>query len=206
MLDFFLLPGNLPFSVALLVMLMIGAAEAVGLGVGGVHVDMHADLHAEGPDLLAWLGIGKVPLLVVLVVLLALFGLIGMAIQQLAVAFWGAPLSPWLAAPAALVGALPLTGIGARGLARILPADETTAIGLGQLVGRRAEIVIGEAKRGSPARAKVRDLHGQTHYVMVEPTDDDLSLATGDTALLVRREGELFYGLPDGHPLYTALD
>jgi len=206
MFEFFLLPGNLPFSVALLVMLMIGAAEAVGLGVGAAHVDVHADADAEGMDLLAWLGVGTVPLLIVLVVLLALFGLIGIAFQQLATSLWGAPLSPWLAAPAALVAALPLTGIGARGLALVMPGDETTAIGLGQLLGRRAEIVVGEARRGSPARARVRDVHGQTHYVMIEPTDDELVIATGATALLVRREGELFFGLPDAHPLYTAVD
>ena len=206
MLDFFLLPGNLPFSVALLVMLMIAAAEAVGIGMGSAHLDVHADVHADGPDLLAWLGVGQVPLLIVLVVLLAFFALIGIALQQLAESLLGAPVSPWLAAPAALVAALPLTGIGARGLARILPGDETTAIGLSQLVGRRAEIVIGEAKRGSPARARVRDVHGQIHYVMVEPSDDDLVLVTGATALLVRREGELFFGLADTHPLYAALD
>jgi membrane protein implicated in regulation of membrane protease activity len=202
--DFFLLPENLPFSVALLVMLMIGAAEAIGLGAGAVHVDAHADAHAEGGDLLAWLGIGVVPLLIVLVVLLAWFALIGIGLQQLASSLWGAPLSPWLAAPAALVAALPLTGIGARALARLLPGDETTAISLQALVGRRAEIVVGEARRGSPARGRVRDFHGQTHYVMVEPTDEDGRLATGETALLVRREGELFFGLPDIHPLHAA--
>ena len=205
MVDFFLLPENLPFSVALLVMLMIGAAEAIGLGAGAAHFDSDLDAHA-GFDPLAWLGIGKVPLLIVLVVLLASFGLIGIALQELAVSLWGAPLSPWLAAPAAFAAALPLTGIGARGLARILPADETTAIGLGALVGRRAEIVIGEARRGCPARARVRDAFGQTHYVMVEPTDEDASLATGATALLVRREGELFFGLADANPLYAAVE
>ena len=210
MLEFFLLPGNLPFSVALLLMLMIGAAELVGLGASSVHLDVHADVHADGhgggPDLLGWLGIGKVPLLIVLTVLLALFALLGIGLQQLATAFIGEPLSPWLAAPAAFVAALPLTGIGARGLARILPADETTAVGLGALVGRRAEIVIGEARRGFPARARVRDAHGQAHYVMVEPTDDDVVLHTGVTALLVRREGELFFGLPDANPLLAAID
>lgn len=41
---------------------------------------------------------------------------------------------------------------------------------------------------------------------MVEPSDDDLVLVTGATALLVRREGELFFGLADTHPLYAALD
>jgi hypothetical protein len=208
--DFFLQPGNLPFSVALLLMLMIGLAEAVGLGAGAVHldahVDVHADAHAGGPDLLGWLGIGKVPLLIVIVVLLAFFALIGIGIQQLAEAVWGAPLSPWVAGPAAFVGALPLTGIGARGLARIMPSDETTAVGIGTLVGKRAEIVIGTARRGSPARARVRDVHGQTHYVMVEPTEEDGLIEAGATALLVRREGELFFGLPDANPLYEAAD
>jgi YqiJ-like protein len=203
--DFLLLPENLPFSVALLVMLMIGAAEAIGLGAGTVHIDGHADVHG-GPDLLDWLGVGRVPLLIVLVVMLASFGLIGIALQQIATALWGAPVSPWLAAAAAFVGALPLTGIGARGLARILPADETTAIGLGALVGCRTEIVVGEARRGCPARGRVRDGYGQIHYVMVEPTDDHARLATGDTALLVRREGELFFGLPDADPLYAAVE
>ena len=206
MFDFFLEPGNLPFSVALLLMLMIGLAEAVGLGTGAVHLDAHADVHAEGPDLLGWLGIGKVPLLIVIVVLLAFFALIGIGLQQLAESLWGAPLSPWVAGPVAFVGALPLTGIGARGLARILPSDETTAVGIGSLVGKRAEIVIGTARRGSPARARVRDVHGQTHYVMVEPTEEAGLIEAGATALLVRREGELFFGLPDANPLYEAAD
>lgn len=206
MFDFFLFPENLPFSVALLVMLLIGAAEAIGLGAGAAHLDGHGDVGTDGLDLLAWLGVGIVPLLIVLVTLLALFGMIGLAGQQLAAALSGAPLSPWLAAPLAFLAALPLTGICARGLARILPQDETTAIGLGSLVGRRAEIVVGEARRGSPARARVRDTFGQTHYVMVEPTVDDERLATGATALLVRREGELFFALPDVNPLLSAID
>ena len=67
-------------------------------------------------------------------------------------------------------------------------------------------MVVGEARRGSPARGRVRDAYGQTHYVMVEPTDEDASLATGDTALLVRRDGELFFGLPDANPLYAAVE
>lgn len=204
MIEFFLLPENLPFSVALLVMLMIGAAEAIGLGGAAVHTDGHADIGGDGPDLLGWLGVGRVPLLIILVVLLALFGLIGIGFQEIAATLIGGPLSPWLAAPVALLVALPLTGICARGLALILPQDETTAIGLGSLVGRRAEIVIGEARRNSPARGRVRDVHGQTHYVMIEPTGDDEALPAGATVLLVRREGELFFGLPDVNPLLAA--
>ena len=206
MFDFFLLPGNLPFSVALLLMLMIGAAELIGLGASSVASGRPRGRACRWRRLLAWLGIGKVPLLIVLD---RVAGPLRLARHRAAAArhrLSGGPLSPWLAAPAAFVGALPLTGIGARGLARILPSDETTAIGLGALLGRRAEIVIGESRRGCPARARVRDVHGQTHYVMVEPTDDDVVLTTGATALLVRREGELFFGLPDANPLLAAVD
>lgn len=203
MLDFLLAPENLPFAVALLLMLMIGAVEAVGLGAGAAHLDVHADADA---DLLGWLGFGRVPLLMLIVVLLALFGLIGISLQQLATALLGAPLSPWLAAPIAFAASLPLLGVSAGGLARIMPRDETTAVSLDSLIAKRATVTVGTARRGSPARAQVRDAHGQTHYVMIEPNSDDQSIAEGETVLLVRREGDLFIGLVEGDSRLPRLD
>ena len=204
MTELLLAPELLPFSVALLLMLMIGAAEAVGLGAGAAH--LHLDADGDGGDLLGWLGIGEVPLLIVLVVLLALFGLIGMAGQQAAAALLGAPVSPWIAAPAALVAALPLTGSCARALSRILPGDETTAVSLDSLVGKRATIVVGSARHGCAARAQVRDAYGQVHYIMLEPSDERQIIAEGETALIVAREGELFIGLSEGGSSLSVLD
>lgn len=195
-------PENLPFAVALVLMLMIGAVEALGLGIGAAGADAHADVGADG-DLLGWLGLGRIPLLMLIVVLLALFGLVGIAGQQLAAALLGGPLSPWIAGPAAFAAALPLTGLAARGLERVLPRDETTAISLEDLVGRRATVVVGTARQGSPARASVRDRHGLTHYVMAEPTDGQ-SVGEGGTLLLVRREGEIFVGLAEGQDLFAS--
>lgn len=195
MIDFITAPEYLPFGVALALMLMIGVVEALGLGASAADLDLGLDADS---DLLGWLGIGQVPLLMLLVVLLAMFGLIGLTLQQVAAALLGAPLSPWIAAPAALVAALPATGIAARGLARIVPRDETTAIGLDNLLGKRATVTVGTARRGSPAQARVRDVHGQSHYVMVEPTGDDQAACAGTTLLLVRREGDLFIGLVEG--------
>lgn len=189
MLEILAAPANLPFSVALLLMIMIGAVEALGLGASAFHVDADVDLDGGG-DLLAWLGVGRVPLLMLLVVFLAFFGLVGLAVQQLA-----GPLSLWIAAPAATAAALPLTGLGARGLARIMPGDETTAVGLDELVGRRGTITIGTARRGSPAQARVHDMHGQVHYVMVEPYDDDHIYGEGETVRLDRRDGNIFIAL-----------
>jgi membrane protein implicated in regulation of membrane protease activity len=153
------------------------------------------DANADGPDLLAWLGVGRVPILMLLVVFLALFGMAGLAAQQIAAALKGAAMSPSLASAIAVVAALPLTGIGARGLARIMPQDETTAVGLDSLVGKRGTVTIGTARRGSPAQVRVRDVHGQAHYVMVEPHDAAHPLPEGATVLLARREGHIFIGL-----------
>lgn len=202
----FLIAGdNVPFTASLVLMLLIGAVEAVGLGAGAVQIDAAADVEGDA-DLLGWLGIGTVPLLVVLVVLLALFGVIGIAGQQLAAALLGAPVSAWIAAPAAFVASLPLTGSCARLLARILPQDETTAISLESLVGKRATLVVGTASQGSPARAQVRDAYGQVHYVMVEPIEGGAAIREGETVLLVEREGDTFIGLSEGGSPLTTID
>ncbi|HEX8307166.1 MAG TPA: YqiJ family protein [Allosphingosinicella sp.] len=193
-------PANLPFSVALLVMLLIGAVEALGLGASAVHLDLHADADGGG-DLLGWLGVGRVPLLMLLVVFLALFGLAGLALQQFA-----GPLPLWIAVPAAVAAALSLTGLGARGLARIMPGDETTAVGLDDLVGRRGTITIGTARRGSPAQARVADVHGQAHYVMVEPYDDDQSIGQGETVRLDRRDGNIFIAVVRTDRIESSFD
>jgi hypothetical protein len=130
-----------------------------------------------------------------------LFGLIGLAIQQFA-----GPLPLWIATPAAAVAALPLTGLGARGLARIMPGDETTAVSLDSLVGRRGTITIGTARRGSPAQARVSDIHGQVHYVMVEPYDDDHAIGEGDTVRLDRRNGNIFIAVGRTDRIESDLD
>lgn len=198
MLEFVLAPESMPFAAALVLMLLIGLAEAVGLGAGAAHVEVDAGL-------LGWLGFGKVPFLALLVIFLALFGLIGIGVQQLAEMLLGAPLSPWLASAGAIVLSLPLLGTAASGLARILPQDETTAVGLDSLLGKRATITVGTARPGSPAQARVRDVHGQPHYVLVEPSEDT-SVREGGSLLLVRREGDIFIGLYEGEALEALPD
>jgi hypothetical protein len=196
-------PANLPFAVSLALMLLIGVIEATGLFSSAI--DLHID-HDGGAAWLGWLGLGKVPLLVVLVVFLALFGLSGLVIQQLAFTITGSPLSVLLASGTAVLTALPLTGIAARGLSRILPRDETTAVPLEALVGRIGTITLGEASQGSPARLRVEDRHGQAHYVMVEPDNSGEIFREGESVLLVDRQAELFRGISYDNPLLTRLE
>ena len=189
---------NVAFVTAIVLMLLIGVVQLIGLGdhLGG---DFDADLHVDGDfNLLSWLGVGRLPLLMLLIVFLAIFGIAGLILQQ-AVSDWaGAPLDAWVAGPAVAIAALPLAGFAARGLARILPHDHTTAVPLEVLIGTTAQVVTGRATLGSPARARAEDHHGQAHYVMVEPDQSGQVFEEGERVLLVRREGDLFRAISRG--------
>ena len=45
------------------------------------------------------------------------------------------------------------------------------------------------------------DRHGHPHFVMVEPHDPNAELVEGETVMLVRREGETFYGVQYENPM-----
>lgn len=198
-----LAPENTVFAVALALLVLLLVVQIVGLG----HV--FPDLDADAPDgdldvgagLVSLIGIGQIPFIVWLSCFLATFGLLGLAIQQFVVALLGGPLPALAATGAALIAALPVNALVVRGLALIWPADETTALPIEALVGRRAVIAVGRAAQGSPARATVRDQHGQMHNVMVEPHNAGDSFGEGQEVFLVRREGEIFYALDGQGPI-----
>lgn len=189
LLAFVLAADNVPFVAALVLMLLIGAAELFGLGAA-----LDSDVDAE-PSLLQWLNVGRLPLLLLIVVFLLTFGIFGLVAQRLVAAVAGAP-APWfLAVPAAVAVALPATRHLGRALSRILPADETTAVDRDSLVGRMAVVTTGVAAPGSPAQARARDAHGQAHYVMVQPDTSDDTFAEGEIVILVRRDGATFLAI-----------
>lgn len=199
MFDFLLAAGNVPFVAALVLMLLIGAAEAMGLGAGlalGEGLDgLDGDVNVETPSLLSWINVGRLPLLMLIVVFLFAFGMTGLIGQRLVAAILGQP-GPWfMAAPLAFAVALPVTRVFGRGVSRIMPKDETSAVSRDSLVGRVAVIVTGEARQASAAQARVRDQHGQVHYVMVEPDNAADVFAQGASVLLVRHAGAKYFAI-----------
>lgn len=206
-----LAPNNLPFAVALGLLVLLAAAQVVGVAdpLGDADADIDLDADGEvglGDSLAGALGLGRLPLLVWLSVLLAAFALIGLSGQQLIAALTGATLPSWAAGGLALVAALPVTGLLARPLARVLPHNETTAVPIDSLVGRRGRVSIGRATVGSPARASVADIHGHTHHVMIVPHEPDLALHEGEEVLLTRRDGNLFQAIRLGSPPALTVD
>lgn len=205
MLSQFLTPAYVPFTFSFLLMVGIGLIEAIGLGFG--HLDLDGDLHVGGHvSVLDWLGLGgELPVLIWLTSLLGCFTLFGLGVQQGAIAILGNPL-PWgIACVGALAAAVPCNTLAANLLARIVPKFETTVISTDELLRRRGTILEGTARRGSPARAKVIDRHGQAHYIMVEPHDEGESIQSGETALLVRREGQLFFAISGKSPFLQPI-
>lgn len=188
---------NLPFAVALALMVIIALAQLFGL-LDLFDTDVDHEIDADGDlgwidGLQSFLGIGRVPFTIWLAIFLFAFAGCGVGIQALADGLLGGPLDRWLAALGALVPALPATGLLARPIAFILPGDETTAVELDTLVGRRGKIETGRAAAGSSARARVADIHGHIHHVMVEPHEPDIQIGEGEDVLLVRRESGIFY-------------
>ncbi|MBB5716911.1 OB-fold-containig protein [Sphingomonas aerophila] len=201
----FLSAAYLPFAISFAVMIGIGLIEAIGLGLG--HLDLDGDIGADGHSgLLDWLGLGgELPILIWLTSLLGCFTLAGVAIQQITEALHGTPIAWPLAASGALVLGGLFNTLAANGLAQIMPGFETTVISTDDLLRQRATILEGTARRGAPARAKVVDRHGQAHFILVEPHDDAGTIASGETVLIVRRDGARFFALPDTNTLLQSV-
>jgi len=189
-----------PFAVSFVVMLGIGIIEGVGLGLGHLDLGSHVDASGAeaGPGLLDWLGFGRdLPILIWLTSLLCCFSVAGVAIQQIATLLVGSPLHWGIASAAALVIAIVANAFVSAGLARIFPSYESSVINAEDLLRHRGTVLEGAASRGHPARAKVVDQFGQAHYVMVEPHDDADIIAQGESALLVGKQGAVFFAIPD---------
>lgn len=204
--------GAFPFTVAFVVMVLIGLMEGASLFFGAsisgaidsilpdLHVDIdhvgHAghidhDLAHPGHDgalthLFSWLSIGRVPFLMLLVLFLAVFGLSGYTVQYAWQHLFGSMMPVWPAAGIASV--LGLIGMGRLGaaLARVMPMGHTDVASRNDLLGAVATVIRGEARVGYPAEAKAKDLRGNTHYILVEPKEGEPALAAGETAFVVR--------------------
>lgn len=178
----------------------IDGAELDGAELDGAELDPEGGDAMEGPagggGIAAWLGFGQVPFILWLAGLLTAFGLVGYILQFASTSFLGTQLPWWGATALAALPALRLGGWFARTLGRIVPKTETTAINRRSLGDRRGIISQGTAKRGMPAQARVRDGHGNLHYVRVEPVDDGVEIPQGTEVLIRGGRGAVLKAIP----------
>jgi hypothetical protein len=221
MFENFFADPNLPFAVALLIMVGLGIIEGVGtvlgLGLSGLldsllpdlDLDLDLDADVDGPDiaapgifqsLLGWFHVGRVPVLILFIFFLLCFGLLGLFVQATVESTLGTMLPAWMAAIPVFIVSLLCVRVFGSVLARIMPKEETEAVSSKTFIGRVAVVVTGTARAGEPAQAKLRDQHGHTHYVMVEPDMDDEDYPTGSDVLLVSQAGAVFRAIKNPNP------
>lgn len=202
----FTAPETLPFGIGFALIVGIAVVEGVGMLVSLSPSNLVDDLLPEidgdgGLDrVLGWLHLGKVPALVLLLLFLAGFTLFGYSLQVVSRGLFGGYLPGWIAALVAVApGLATVRGLGAL-IAHIVPRDETSAVSEQSLVGRVGVVVAGAARRGLAAQARVRDAHGRSHYLMVEPDLDDEIFEEGAQVLIVRKAGAFYRCIANPHP------
>ncbi len=211
-------PAMAPFTVALFVVIVIAILEVAGL-LFGVAIsalvdqllpDLPSDADPSGGDvigkLFAWLYVGKVPALMLLAAFLAGFGIAGALVQTGVQSVSGRYLPVFLALPAAVLAALPVTRAIGQTLARLLPKETTEAVSTASFIGAVATVFRGEARRGSPAEAKLTDAHGATHYVLIEPADLNEIFLNGAEVMITERSGAVFRGVANASPSLSVRD
>ncbi|NJM08852.1 YqiJ family protein [Candidatus Gracilibacteria bacterium] len=180
---------NIPFLVALGCCLFFALVQLIGgFGDNDADTDVDADVdvdldidanadggfdadldsaaahHGGGAGLLGWLGVGQVPLVLVLIALLGSFGFIGLLTSALLIETLALPIT--IGAVAMITGLLLgffATGALSRAFGRIA-GRSNAAISNEQLVGR-AGIVVSPSVSPSYGRVAVRDSHGTLHTI-----------------------------------------
>lgn len=197
---------NLPFGVGFALIVAIALLEGFGMLVSLSPSNWIDDWLPEvdgdsGLDrVLGWLHVGKVPALVLLLLFLLGYTLFGYSLQMVAKGLFGGYLPAALAAVLAVPSGLAtVRGLGSL-IAHIVPRDETSVVSEQTLLGRVGVIVGGVARRGLAAQARVKDGHGRTHYMMVEPDLDEEVFEEGTQVLIVRKVGAFYRCIANPHP------
>ena len=205
MADFLLTQANLPFTLSLTFVLILGAFEAFSLCTGFSLVgaldnwapsDVDVGSHGAGPsevngltEIATWLCLDRLPLLIWFVLVAVSFSITGYSCNYISLTLSNALLPQSATLPIALfVTAFCCRYIGAL-VARILPKNESSAVSIDGLLGRVGTVTIGCAIKGNPSEAIVKDQYLQQHYVLVEPELPSIEFNSGTQVVLLRRQG-----------------
>lgn len=190
-LDFALLPGVFPHTVALSAMGLMTMAEALALIITGASISgfseggdasvASSELGSDAPELspLDVLRPGGLPISVGIILALFGFGASGFILHAFIPGFPG-----WASLLVGGVGSWGTLKILGPTLAKFLPKDETYALTEKFLIGQRATVILGTAERGSPTQARVKDWHGRELLIMVEPGEGFASISSGESCSL----------------------
>jgi|SRR6478735_710047 hypothetical protein len=197
--DILLAPDVRPFAVAAAIMLALGGIELLTTLVGfSLSQVVGKDIEADGDSglggLFLWINAGRLPLLVLIILALGVFAIAGFFLQGLAHGV-GLSIPASIAAIAAAGFSLPVIRVTSRGIARIIPRDETYAVEEADFIGHVAEVSIGPLDQGLPGRVRLKDVFGNWHSLVARASSDSTPLPVGASVLLVDRDAKSFIAI-----------
>jgi hypothetical protein len=207
--DILLAPDVRPFAVAAAIMVSLGGIELLTMIVGfslselvGHDFGLDGDSHNGIGGLFLWINAGRLPLLILIILALGIFSIAGFLLQAIAHGAGGVlPVS--IAALAALGLSIPVIRATSRGIARIIPRDETYAVNEADFVGHVAEVSIGPLDQGLPGRVRLKDVFGNWHSVAARASSDSPPLPVGARVLLVDCNNRTFIAISAPTDLIT---
>ncbi|MGJ4926450.1 OB-fold-containig protein [Bradyrhizobium sp. HKCCYLS2038] len=209
--DHFMQPEVRPFAVAAVMIVLVGGIEvgSMLLGLSISELFGHAiDLGHDGDNtgigqVLSWINVGGVPLMICILLGLGIFSIAGFLVQD-AARLVAVALPPSAAGALAAVITVPLLRRATRYAARLVPQDESYAVGLSDLVGRTGEVAVGPLDDGLPGRVRVKDVHGNWHTVTASAAPDSPPLPVGAAVLLVDRKDGRFLAIAAADDLTSS--
>ena len=199
--DILLAPDVRPFAVAAAIMAVLGGIELLTTLIGfsisellGKDVAVEADSHNGLGGLLVWINAGRLPLLILIILAFGVFSIEGFLLQGIAHAV-GIAIPVSIATLAAIAGSIPVIRTTSRGIARIIPRDETYAVSDADFIGKVAMISVGPLDQGLPGRVRLKDVFGNWHTVSARASRDSPALAVGASVLLVDRDARSFIAI-----------
>jgi YqiJ-like protein len=199
--DILLAPDVRPFAIAAAIMVALGGIELLTTLVGfsisqlvGDGVAVEADSHDALGGLFLWINAGRLPLLILIILSLGVFSIEGFLLQGIAHVV-GTAVPVAIAALVAMAGSIPVIRTTGRGLARIIPRDETYAVSDADFVGKVALVSVGPLDQGLPGRVRLKDVFGNWHTVPARASPDSQALAVGASVLLVDRDAKSFIAI-----------
>jgi Protein of unknown function (DUF1449) len=199
--DILLAPDVRPFAVAAAIMLALGGIELLATLLGfsiselvGKEVTVEADSGNGLGGLFLWINAGRLPLLILIILALGVFAIAGFFLQGLAHGV-GLSIPASIAAIAAAGFSLPVIRLTSRGIARIIPRDETYAVEGADFIGHVAEVSIGPLDQGLPGRVRLKDVFGNWHSLVARAGPESTPLPVGASVLLVDRDARSFIAI-----------
>ena len=200
--DILLAPDVRPFAISAAIMLTLGGIELLTMIVGfsiseliGKDFALETESHSAIGGLFLWINAGRLPLLILMILALGVFAITGFLLQAIAHSV-GTAVPVTLAALAAMAISLPAIRVTSRGIARIIPRDETYVVDEADFVGHVGEVSIGPLDQGLPGKVRLKDVFGNWHSVAARASPDSTPLPVGASVLLVDRDTKGFIAIP----------